>query len=120
MLSKLATAIAKAVGPHSADSSNTMAFHIATDFALEPGCQIFLRRLQLARRIFAKHPWTIDVFKRIIAAYENMGVLGAIAVNSTAPLMDPCPPLWSGCQGEVDQSKPLSVGSSGFAHHFYC
>ena len=68
-----------------------MAFHIATGYALEPGCQIFLRRLQLARRIFAKHPWTIETFKNIITAYETRGVIGAIAINSTAPYMDPCP-----------------------------
>ena len=40
LLSRLATAIAKAIGPHSADTSNTMSFHTATPHALEPGCQI--------------------------------------------------------------------------------
>ena len=37
-LARFATSIVKAIGPHSADSSNTMAFHTATTFALEPGC----------------------------------------------------------------------------------
>ena len=66
VLARLSTAIAKAIGPHSSDSSNIMAFHISTKFYLEPGSQILLRRMQLARRIFAKHPWTTQTFQMII------------------------------------------------------
>ena len=122
---RLATAIDKAIGPHSADTSKTMGFHISTCYSLEPGCQIFLRRLQLARCIFAKHPWTIDVFQRIIAAYEAQGVLGAIAVNSSEPLMDPCPPCGAAARGKwTNQSHavagPVGLLITSIAEHCGC
>ena len=112
-LAKLSTSLAKAIGPHSADSSNTMAFHTATTFALEPGCQILLRRIALARRIFAKHPWTIEVFMRSIASYEKMGFLGAIANGSTAPHMEPCPPCGAAGRGKWTSQSHRASGPVG-------
>ena len=125
MFSKLATAIAKAIGPHSADTSNTMSFHTATPHALEPGCQILLRRLQLTRRIFAKHPWTIPVYQRIISAYEAKGILRAIANDIIVPHMEPCPPCGASARGKwTNQSHevagPVGLLITSLAEHCGC
>ena len=96
VLARLSTAIAKAIGPHSADTSNTMAYHISSQYSLEPGSQLLLRRMQLARRIFAKHPWTIATFNNLVAMCEAKDIQGVIDNGIAAPLLELCPPLRSG------------------------
>ena len=48
--------------------------------------------MQLARRIFAKHPWTIATFNNLVAMYEAKGIEGVIDNGIAAPLLELCPP----------------------------
>ena len=73
--------MAKAIGPHSSDTSNTFSFHASTKFCLEPGAQILLRRLTLARRIICKHPWAGQSMQRIINHYAINGTMGALQTD---------------------------------------
>ena len=125
VLARLATAIAKAIGPHSADTSNTMAFHISSKFSLEPGSQILLRRMQLARRIFAKHPWTVQAFQRITTMYEARGIEGVISNGISVPLLEPCPPCGAAARGKWTKQAhtvqgPVGLLCTSLAEHRAC
>ena len=55
-----------------------------------------MRRMQLARRTFAKHLWTIATFNNLVAMYEAKGIQGVIDNGIAAPLLELCPPLRRG------------------------
>ena len=98
-LARLASSMAKAIGPHSSDTSSTFSFQAATKYSLEPGAQILLRRLTLARRIICKHAWAGQAMQRIINHYAINNTMGAKPSDGPAPMALPaCPPVAQGAE----------------------
>ena len=111
--------------PHTNETSKIFAFHASTRCCLEPGVQILLRRLMLARRILAKHAWASEAMQRITGQYASCGTLGALPAGAPLPEMQPCPPCGSGSRSTWTAQahgflRPIGLLCSSLSEHRGC
>ena len=79
----------------------------------------------LARRMFAKHPWTIEAFQRITTHYTARGILGVLPAGADLPEMLPCPPSGAGSRSTWtaqahDVSGTVGLLCTSLAEHRAC
>ena len=104
-LAKLASTVARAIGPYSQRSSTTLAGLLLTPGRnLTPDYQVLYRSLSLLRRIIAKHPQVTTAVQAIFNSYLQQAKPGTIEVNTCPCPKQPAPPPGQGSRAAWNHS----------------
>jgi hypothetical protein len=104
-LGTLRAAIAKAIGPHSGLTNNTMKFNLGgSGNDVDPAVELLTRRVAILRRMVAKHSFVLPLIQQVFHAYSNLCFLGTQTDPATLSCLRPAPPPGSGTKQQWKHS----------------
>ena len=91
-LSRLTTAIANTISPHSTSRSNDLSFSVFPDKReVEPAAVIFLRRAKMFRRMVSKHEHLLPIATQVLQHYREAQYVGTVADDADLLNLIPAP-----------------------------